>query len=243
MLEFGLYGGFTPRDIAFQRAPSLLVTGDGRVISPAAVAAIYPGPLLPQHTVRMITPAGIAALIAAAEDAGLLADVDYRSESELQVADAATTMVRITVDGTTYEHAAYALGLTVPPGDADERGGETPARRSLQEFVGRLRDLTGIVPASELGPEELWVPDAFHLLAEPAGDLSGYEPPARVVDWPSGAGVSLADLALADVGGCTAVDRERIGEVLDTADQLTFFVEGGVTYQLLARPAYPGRSC
>ncbi len=235
VLELGFYGGFTPRDIAFQRAPSLLVTGDGRVIAPAAVAAIYPGPLLPQHTVRTITPAGLDALIVALADAGMLAEVDYTSESDLLIADAATTTLRIEVDGTTYEHAAYALGLGGAPG---EEQSESPARQSLQRVVAQLGDLSSLVPPSELGPEELWAPEAFQLVAEPAGDLSGYDPPATVVDWPAASSLSLAGLA-----SCTEVAGSAVGEVLDTATQLTFFREGDVTYQLLARPAYPGRSC
>ena len=235
VLELGFYGGFTTRDIAFQSPPALLVTGDGRVITQAAVAAIYPGPLLPQHTLRTITPTGLRRLIEVIEEAGLLADIDYTSESEVQIADAATTTVRITVDGETHEHAAYALGFGGAPGDEVN---ETPERRALQDVVDRLGDLASVVPATELGPEEMWAPDAFQLLAEPAGDLSGYDPPATVVDWPATSSLSLAGLTT-----CAEVPRSAVGDLLDAATQLTFFNEGDVTYQLLARPAYPGRSC
>ena len=73
-LEFGYYGGFTTREVSFQMQPSLLVA-DGRVFTPGAVAAIYPGPLLPVDIVRTVTPAGVDALVDAVRDAGMLTDV------------------------------------------------------------------------------------------------------------------------------------------------------------------------
>jgi hypothetical protein len=35
----------------------------------------------------------------------------------------------------------------------------------------------------------------------------------------------------------------EIGETLGSANQLTFFSDAGVTYQLLARPVLPGSTC
>src|SRR5215210_57424 len=46
--------------------PVALVTGDGRVLTTGPVAAIYPGPLLPNVQQQTITPEGIQTLVAKA---------------------------------------------------------------------------------------------------------------------------------------------------------------------------------
>ena len=57
-------------------------------------------------------------------------------------------------------------------------------------------------------------------------------------EWPTDVSVRLADAA-----GCTVVPASEVGGLLASANQLTFFSEAGVTYQLLARPALPGSQC
>ncbi|MEL6891794.1 MAG: hypothetical protein AAFP84_09370 [Actinomycetota bacterium] len=238
ILEMGWYGGFTMREIAFQRAPNLLVTADGRVITPAAVAAIFPGPLLPQHTVRTITPEGIERLLAALDDAGLLANVAYDEDS--LIADAATATVVVRTADREFRHEAYALDLA--PGHTDEPSDQpteqSAERIALAAAMERLSDLASIVGEDALGPEEPWTPEAYQLIAEPIDDVSGFEPEPTVLDWPAESGVVLAATS-----SCTEVGRDAVGRVLESANQLTFFTEGDTTYQILARPAYAGRSC
>ncbi len=102
-------GGFVPIDVVFLNLPSLLITGDSRLVAPGAVPAIYPGPLLPALFERTITEAGIQQLLTLAEDHGLLQERTF--ESNMNIADAPDTVVTLTVDGVTYEHRAYALGI------------------------------------------------------------------------------------------------------------------------------------
>ena len=94
----------------------------------------FPGPLLPNILQQSITEAGIEELLARADELGLLAEVEYPTNDN--IADAPTTVVTITVDGTTYAHAAYALDLE-PETD--------PARRALSDFVALMTDLSGTV--------------------------------------------------------------------------------------------------
>ena len=228
-------GGFTTRAFAFQRTPNLLVSGAGQVYSPGPQIEIYPAPLLPAVQVQPITDEGIQALLGAADTAGLFADVDY--DAPTNIADAGTTVVTIDVDGETWVHEAYALGLSGPGGGGDS----TPERQALADFVAQLRDLAGLVGADNLGETEQYEPDAFAIEAIAVDDLSafgndGIEP--TVVGWPDDAGVALADAAT-----CTEISSSGVIEAFTGANQLTFFDDDGVVYQVLVRPVLPGNGC
>jgi hypothetical protein len=92
-----------------------------------------------------------------------------------------------------------------------------------------------------LGEQTLYEPTEYGIEATAVDDLSafggeGIEP--TVVDWPAAAGVALADAAT-----CTVVDAEPVADVFAAANQLTFFDDGGVTYQVLVKPILPGTTC
>ncbi len=124
-------GGFVPVDYDFLNLPSLLVTGDGRVIEQGPQIEIYPGPLLPNLQQRTISEAGIQALLRLAEEHDLFRDVEY--ENPTNIADAPFTVVKISANGATYEHNVYALGLG---GD----GTETDEARAQSGLVRRAGD-------------------------------------------------------------------------------------------------------
>lgn len=235
VVEYAEVGGFVPREFAFQQTPNLLVSGDGLAYSPGAQIAIYPGPLLPAVQTQPITEAGVQAILAAADQAGLFQQIEY--EQPTNIADASTAQVTINVNGETFVHQAYALGLSSPGG-----GGEsTPERQALLDFVTLLQDLPALAGGSNLGEQAIFELDAFQIEAIVVGDPSEYaadgiEP--TVVDWPATAGVRLADAAT-----CVEVAAAEVGAALDAANQLTFFTDAGTTYQVLARPALPGRAC
>jgi hypothetical protein len=48
---------------------------------------------------------------------------------------------------------------------------------------------------------------------------------------------------LADATTCTVVPASEVGEALTAANQLTFFTDDAVTYQVLVRPILPGTDC
>jgi hypothetical protein len=227
-------GGFLPRELAFRQPPNVLVAGDGSTFSPGAQIEIYPGPLLPAVQVSTIDEDTIQEVLAAADEAGLLTAVDY--DQPTNIADASTAVVTINVNGETFVHEAYALGLGEGPGgDGAE---STPERQALLDFIAELSALTVPGPSGEA---DLYEPDAYGIEALPVDDLSvygtdGIEP--TVVDWPVDAGVRLADAS-----SCAVVSAAEVGEALAAANQLTFFDDAGVTYQVLARPVLPGRAC
>jgi hypothetical protein len=222
-------GGFVPPDRTFTNEPRLLVTGDGRVIQSGPVIAIYPGPLLPNLLQRSITETGIQRLLDLADEHGLLGDVTYTRPDN--IADAADTVVTITVDGETFEHRAYALGGGVPD------GGETDAARArLFDFVVGATDLASGPVADEIGPEEPYRSDSYLIRAtqavnpEPTGDAPIDIQPT-LVDWPSDAPVRLAAAT-----ECAEVPTNRFTRMFEDANQLTRFVDDGVAYSLVITP-------
>lgn len=236
VIEYAQVGGFVPREYAFQQTPNLLISGDSRVFSPGAQIAIYPAPLLPAVQVQSITEEGIQTVLAAADEAGLLASVDY--EAPTNIADASTAQLTISVNGETFVHEAYALGMASPDGSGEET---SPERQALADFVAQLSDLPALVGADNLGDTSLYEPESYAIEAVVIDDLTAYgsdgiEP--TVVDWPADITVRLADATT-----CTEVSASEVGATLVAANQLTFFSDAGVTYQLLARPVLPGHSC
>jgi len=206
------------------------------VFGPGAQIEIYPGPLLPAVQVQSITEEGIQAILAAADEAGLFAQIDY--EQPTNIADASTAQVTINVGGQTYVHEAYALGLANPGQPGEET---TPERQALADFIAQLMDLPTLAGADQLGEQVVFEADQYGIEALVVDDLSvygtdGIEP--TVVDWPAEATVRLADAAM-----CTVVSAGEVGETLAAANQLTFFTDADVTYQVLAKPILPGTDC
>jgi hypothetical protein len=228
IVEVGYEGGFVPQELLFTRTPAAMLTGDGRLLTTGPVAEIHPGPLLPNLLERSITPAATQAVLARADELGLLADVTYARND--QIADAADTVVTITVDGTTYRHQAYALGMDVE---------DDPARANLAEFVAAMTDLPATVGAGELGPEQPFATDQYLIRAtpvEPATLSTDVEP--TIVPWPADAPVRLADAEV-----CAEVPVADLEPQFAGANMLTFFTDGDVTYAVSVVPQYPGRTC
>jgi hypothetical protein len=235
VIDYSEVGGFVPLEFAFQQTPNVLVTGDGRVFSPGAQIAVFPGPLLPAVQVQSITDEGIQAILTVADEAGLLQPVDY--DQPTNIADATTARLALTVNGATFVHEAYALGFGAP-GEGNQPS--TSARQVLADFVAQLNDLPGFVGADQLGEQTIFEPSQFGIEAvvdsAPSSGGDGVEP--VVVDWPAAASVRLAGAPT-----CTVVSATEVGETLASANQLTFFADAGVTYHVLAKPILPGTTC
>ena len=231
-------GGFTTARFAFSAPPRLVISGDGMAYGPAMTTAIYPGPLVPPMQVQTISEEGIQAVLAAADEAGLFAEVDYEDESSQLIADASTTVVTISADGETWTHSASALGVEDPSGGA---GAASAQRQELQTFVDEVSGLVGLVGEEDLGPSESMQPDAYEVVAMPVEDPSSLavddiEP--TVVEWPTD-----VEVALADLGSCTRLEADAVGELFESADELTLFQDGETVYEVWVRPVLPGRTC
>jgi hypothetical protein len=232
VIDYSEVGGFVPMEVAFQSTPMILVSGGEQLFTPGMVPAIFPGPLLPAVQTQTISETGIQQLLAAADEAGLFADVVY--DQPTNIADASTARVVINVNGETWVHEAYALGFETPGEEV------SPERQALADFVEQLRTLAPVDPA-ELGDSAIYEATEYGIQAMPIDDLTAYgadgiEP--TVIEWPADAGVALADATT-----CTVVAATGVGSTLIEADTLTFFDEDGTTYQVLAKPILPGTEC
>jgi hypothetical protein len=230
VLRIAYEGGFVPVEVAWLNLPTLIVTGDGRLVVQGPTPAIYPGPLLPNMQVRTISEAGIQELLALAEEHGLLAERDY--EAPTNVADAPDTVVVVRAAGGEFRHQAYALGI----GGLDGSN-ETGPRADLQAFVEEVTGdwLHGQNP--ELGTEQAYAPDTYLARATVVTDLTGFEIEPTVLEW-----TGSVDLAAA-VDGCVELPAAEYRDVLEAANQLTFFSVGETTYSLAVKPLLPGDGC
>lgn len=233
VLRYGYEGGFVAPGTLFISTPTLMVTGDGRVIEPGAVAAVYPGPLLPSLFERSIDVAGIEALLSAAQKAGMLASPpDYQLPDGIGIADAPDTVLTINANNARYQHRAYALGMADDPSS-------TPARAALSTFLGTLGNLADVVGAEHLGESMPLVAKQYRFQAIVVDPASFTDPAATVVPWPAGTGVELKAVT-AELGTCATVDAALVGELFAGATQLTLFEEAGLAYQLSAIAVLPG---
>jgi hypothetical protein len=239
VLRLGYEGGFITADAFFSQSPSLVITGDGVVLTQGAVPAIYPGPLVMPFFQRSIDEVGIQAVLVAANDAGLLATApDYSLPNGIGISDAADTVLVINANGARYEHRAYALDITA----ADSRA-STPARDALAAFIGRASDLPKLAGSEHVGTEQPYQPVAYRLRATPVdpppnaatGSTAPIEPQPTVSPWPADTGVVLAQAST-----CVVADAAKVGAVLTGATQLSYFSEGGITYQLAVVTSLPG---
>jgi hypothetical protein len=125
------------------------------VFTPGAIPEIYPGPLVMPMMVGSITAAGLQRLMKAADEARLIGFVaDYELPDGIGIADAPDTVVTLRVNGQTYTHRAYALGIDQP---------STPTRDRLAKFVEATGDLAALVGAGNLGESTEFAPESYRI--------------------------------------------------------------------------------
>lgn len=231
VLRIGYEGGFTTPGSQFIHSPTLLISGDGRTFTPGATTLQYPGALLPAIIEGTITPDGVQKAIKLADLAGLLGAIpDYSSPGDDLIADAPDTVVTLTVNGVTYEHRAYALGIDSPDGEPS-----TPARENLQEFMDLLMNLPAAVGVENVGVGGPIVADSYRFQAMVVDPTQWTEPSPTIVAWPAETGVALADSTV-----CAVAPASKVDALFANATQLTFFEENELVYQLAVIAALPG---
>jgi hypothetical protein len=199
--------------------------------------------MLPNLQVRTLTPEGLARLVALAKDKGLLKDAhnDYPL-----IADAATTVLTIHLDGTTHRVSAYALGEAGADDDAVDGGmideATRAGRAALRSFVDAL---TGIPESDFVGDWAPFEPTALKLIATRVDELP--DEAGNPVAWPIGviddAGTVIGDGSLGL--RCIDVSDDDLAvllPVLRGATVVTPFTSGGATFSLIVRPLLPGET-
>jgi hypothetical protein len=153
------------RRALFGNLPVLVVTADGRVLTQGPVREIYPGPLVAPFVERPISPKGIAALVQAAKDAGILGpNTDFTGGA--MPMGAAAARLQIIVDGVTHDLVGDPnAAVPCPPTQAcPEAVPGTPA--AFARFWYRLLDMAGWLE-SELGTEQPYAPTSYAVIVGP----------------------------------------------------------------------------
>ena len=184
VLRITTEGGFIGPAAHLAQLPVVVVYADGRILTPAPVNAIYPGPLLPVESVRTVGASGVAAIRAAIAAARL--DAGGGTNPGIG-ADAADTVFAVQADDTLVTTRFPALGAGGHgPGQPGGGPGEPPdpQREAALALLTRLTDSTDTWggPAAAGTP---YVPTGYRVFVAP-GAPAASDPATsqRPIAWP-----------------------------------------------------------
>jgi hypothetical protein len=243
LLRITSEGGFVGPAANLATVPIVSVYADGRVLTPGAVDAIYPGPLLPPVAIKDVGPAGAETIVAAIRAAGL---DKTGAGGGIGNPDAATTVITVSLDGAPVTSRFHFGGGPGGPGLPGGAGSPDPSVAVAEALYTRLTD-----------PSETWgganpristlVPTAYRVFVAPGAPAGDGSSPAPAVAWPLPA--PLATFGAAAVpdrgipglrqGAVFGQDASTLGPVLAAANQLTAFSSGGTLYTVYVRPLLP----
>jgi hypothetical protein len=205
---------------------------DGMIMIPA----IYPGPIYTGISRRSISAAGIAAIAAEADKAGLLGKT---ATFGTVPPGGVTCHVTMIVAGVTHELSGACAAddplATAAPGTAQAFG----------DFVSRLQTAS-IWLAADMGESKPWNPDGIAVLASPptAVDAGMAITPGQA-KWPLAVAFSRFGSAAGSIDVRCAVvsggDLAALLPALVEGNALTRYTDSeGVARSLVARPLLPG---
>ncbi|EFC85235.1 hypothetical protein [Parafrankia sp. EUN1f] len=156
-------GGFVTPEMLATRLPLVAIYHDGRVLAEGPVAAVWPGPALPNLQLRRISVADVQKLVDRAVAAGVGTEPDF---GQPPIADAPST--RFTVRTAAGVRTMEVSALT----EADGTGltaAQQSARKAAQRLYTELTDLPATLGAGAVGEPEEYTPTAVVAFAEPWG--------------------------------------------------------------------------
>jgi hypothetical protein len=231
-----------PPEATFGWMPLALITLDGKVLTGGVVPAIFPGPLVNPVSERQLGAAGWNRLVDAARAAGLLGlDRDFTGGQ--MPPGSQVTRLELVADGRLYDLVGDASRQIVcvqapcnaPPGTPEAFAG----------FVNQLYDLTALVGAENLGPEQPHVPAGYAVLVGAAPDDQGL--PQQAIEWPLAGGLAAFGKPLRDgsggrCGSATGADLGLVRPAFTAATQITPWRDpaDGSLHGLVVRPLLPG---
>jgi hypothetical protein len=234
VLRAEFVGGLVTPAAMAGRLPLVSVYADGRVLTEGPVAAIYPGPALPNVQEQHIDRAAVQALVDRALAAGVAETSDLGTPP---VADAPSTRFTLVTAAHTYVREVTALWETPPEGSgltADQQA----ARKELSEFLAVLQ-----------GPPEgaastPYAPTAIAAVATPWSDpQDGLAQPD--VAWPGPALPGEPTGGLPDVT-CVTATGDQVPALLAAAGSATattpWVTPDGSRWSVMLRPLLPDES-
>jgi len=238
VLQVTTGGGFVPIEYNVTLVPEFSLYGEGRVIVPGPVDAIYPGPALPNLQTTVISEDSLQAILSASREAGLFDPTfDYGLPT---VADGPTTTIVINADGTTYRSEIYSLTVEGAGGLSME---QQQARAALNDLRGKLVELTAFASG-----EIAWEQYQYSALAAYSQAVDpGYTPdPTDVqpnrLEWPLGDLGTLGEEVTRPGFRRVVIsgqDLAALQPLLGQATQTTLWKSGDREYRLFFRPLLP----
>jgi hypothetical protein len=211
-----------------------VIDGDGVLVLPGAVPAIFPGPLVAPLFGRQVSDEGKAQILEWARTHGMLdGETDFTGGGGM--AGGITGRIELTVDG-------ERVTLTGIPGDTPVTGDVAPGTpAAFSSLWWTLADLPGNLN-TELGPEGLYTPAGYAILVgEPPAPEPGMG--GDVMVWPLDTPVNeFGTEVLSGTGRCgLAIGEDGVimGEAVAQANQLTQWTatpETSATFGLTVRP-------
>ena len=239
-------GGFVMPEFLFGAVPSFSLYGDGTVIMPGAVPAIFPGPALPPLQARRLSEAGIQAILAEVAKTGIfVADARFDG-AQMMIADAADTVFTLNADDRSVQVSIYGLGAldpqSVPP---QMPAREVAAHAALGNLSNALFALDTWLDASAW-VDEAWrpyQPTALRIAVRPA-DTDPLDGTETFAAWP------IEDEDPASFGQPGTMPDTRCGALtgdaaeawiaaLSAGNQSTRFTADEHRYAVTARPFLP----
>jgi len=236
-------GGFIGPAANLAAVPPVSVYADGRILTPGAVDAIYPGPLVPPVSIRDIGATGAQAIVAAIQAAGL----DKASTGGPGIpGDTGTTVFAVTLDGrTTTTRLAIGGGAPGPGGPGGPGASSDPAITAARDLLDRLSNPSETSGAAAANQTTL-VPAGYLVYVAPGAPVDQTVPQAPVA-WPlatplAAFGVpAVPDRGIAGLrqGAVLGADVATLAPILSHATSLTPFTSGGSVFTLYVRPLLP----
>lgn len=234
-------GGFVGPAANLNAIPAVSVYADGRIMTPGAVDAMYPAPLLPAVAVRDVGPAGAAAIVAAIRSAGLDKPINAQPGTP---GDFGTTIFAVNVDGTVVTNrVVIGGGLPGRPGVESP----DPAVAGAADLLARLEDPNETWGAASASSSVL-VPMGYRIFVAPGAPASdGTLSPQPAIAWPLATALGQfgsaanPDRGIAGLrqGAVFGSDAATLGPVLAAATSQTAFMSAGMLYTLYVRPLLP----
>ena len=238
-------GGFIGPAANLAALPQVSVLADGRIFTPGAVDAIYPGPLLLPVTVRNVGPAGVAAIIAAIRAAGLdRAGAGGDGNGGGIPGDTGTTVFLVNVDGTPVTNRLVLGGG--PPGRPGGGGSPAPGAAAAADLLSRLTDPneTWGGPAA---PAQPFVPVGFRVYVAPGAPVGDGTLTEPTIPWPLATSLdqfgvpAVPDRGIAGLrqGVVLGADAQALLPILNRANVLSPFSSGNHLFTLYVRALLP----
>jgi len=242
LLKVTTEGGFINPAANLNALPSVAVYSDGRILTPGAVDAMFPGPLVMPVAVHDVGPDGAAAILAAIKRVGL--DKPATGDGGI-AADSGTNVFTVVVDGAATTSRFARGGRPGQPGGPVASGDEE--RAAALALLDRLLDPSESwgVPAATPGT---YPPPGYRVFVAPGAPISGDPSVTRPpIAWPlpttlAGFGTPAnPDRGIAGLrqGVLLADDATRMAPLLEQATAITAFTSGGSLYTLSVRALYP----